>query len=181
MTHPAPRIHADELSFGAYFGSELEQHIAAFAAAAVRAHRVDPIITEVIRLRCAQVHDCRMCGSLRERNALDAGFDESMQKKIRAWKTSDFTPAIKTALALCDTMIFRPGAIDPGLREELKRHFSNEQIAEICVDVMKWSQQKALVALRIEPPASVEHLTELRFDADGNPAIGAQVRHRGGG
>lgn len=29
-----------------------------FAAAAVRNDAVDPIITELVRLRCASVHDC---------------------------------------------------------------------------------------------------------------------------
>ena len=172
MSTPEPRIRADELSFGAFFGSELEQHIAGFAAAAVRADRIDPVITEIVRLRCAGVHDCRLCGSFRVRDALDAGFDETMQKKIGAWENSDFAPAIKAALALCDAMILRPGAIDPGLRATLAEHFSAEQIAEICVDVMKWSQQKALVSLRIEPPASSEHLTELGFGADGHPVVG---------
>ncbi|MFN3258617.1 MAG: hypothetical protein ACE37B_23280 [Ilumatobacter sp.] len=30
-----------------------------FAAAAVRNDRVDPITTELVRLRCATAHDCR--------------------------------------------------------------------------------------------------------------------------
>ena len=172
MSELAPRISAEELSFGAFFGSELEQHIGAFAAAAVRADQIDPVLTELIRLRCAQVHDCRLCGSLRVRDALDAGFDEVMQKKIGAWESSDFSSEIKAALALCDAMILTPGNIHPSVREAARAHFSDAQIAEICVDVMKWSQQKALVSLRIEPPASAEQLTELKFDADGNPVFG---------
>lgn len=172
MSTPSPRIAADELSFGAFFGSELEQHIGAFAAAAVRARSIDPVTTEIIRLRCAQMHDCRLCGSLRVREALDSGFDEGMQRKIGAWESSDFSPKIKAALALCDAMIMHPGAIDPALRESVSEHFDAAQIAEICVDVMKWSQQKALVSLRIEPPASEDSLTELRFDEAGNPVFG---------
>ena len=175
MTDYTPRIGADELSFGAYFGSELEQQIAEFAAAAVRADALDPVITELVRLRCAQVHDCRLCGSLRDTSALAAGFDEAMQKKIGAWESSDFSAPIKAALALCDAMILHPGAIDAGLAAELRQHFSDAAIAEICVDVMKWSQQKALVALRVEPPASSEHLTQLSFDGDGNPVIGGAI------
>ena len=172
MTDLAPRIPTDELTPGVSAGGPLESAIADFAAAAVRAKGVDPLVTELVRLRCAQYHDCRLCGSFRVQEALDAGFDERMQKAIATHETSDFSPAIKAALRLCDSMIMRPGEIDADLRKELRAHFTDEQITELCVDVMKWSQQKALVALRIEPPASDQHLTQLIFDTDGHPVFG---------
>ncbi len=34
----------------------------------------------------------------------------------------------------------------------------------------------ALVALRIEPPVTDEHLTELIFDAEGHPVVGEPIR-----
>ncbi len=56
------------------------------------------------------------------------------------------------------------------LRAELCEYFTESQIAEICLDVAKWSQQKYLVALRVEtPPWS--GLGTLTFDEDGNPQI----------
>ena len=172
MSDKSPRIPTGELTPGISAGGPLENAIAEFAAAAVRARGIDPIITELVRLRCAQYHDCRLCGSFRVQEALDAGFDESMQKAIGSHETSDFSPKIKAALRLCDAMIMRPGDIEPGLRDELNEHFSDAEIMEICVDVMKWSQQKSLVALRIEPPASEEHLTQLIFGSDGHPVFG---------
>ena len=172
MTDKAPRIATNNLTPGVSAGGPLENAIAQFAAAAVRADGIDPILTELVRLRCAQYHDCRLCGSFRVQAALDAGFDESMQKAIASYETADFSPRIKAALRLCDAMIIRPAEIDPALRDELQSHFSNEQITELCVDVMKWSQQKALVALRIEPPASDRHLTQLIFDENGHPVFG---------
>ena len=175
MSEPTPRVTVDELSFGGYFASDLEQHIAEFAAAVVRADGVDPVITEIVRLRCAQIHDCRLCGSLRSRNALDAGFDEVMQKKIGAWASSDFDARTKAALALCDAMILTPGHIDPALRATLAEHFDERQVAELCIDIMKWGQQKALVALRVEPALSTDHLTEMLFDEDGHPVFGEAI------
>lgn len=172
MTLRTPRIPTDEMTPGVSAGGPLETAIAEFAAAAVRARGVDPVVTEIVRLRCAQYHDCRLCGSLRVQEAIDAGFDESMQRAIASYESSDLSPAIKAALRLCDAMIMRPGDIGPELRSELGEHFSETQIVEICVDVMKWSQQKALVALRIEAPASEAHLTELIFGPDGHPAFG---------
>ncbi|MEM7280710.1 MAG: carboxymuconolactone decarboxylase family protein [Pseudomonadota bacterium] len=176
MTDKRPRIPTEELIPGVSAGGAIENSIAQFAAAAVRAKDIDPIITELVRLRCAQYHDCRLCGSFRVQEALDAGFDEAMQKAVATHEKSDFSPAAKVALRLCDAMIMSPGDIDDGLRRDLRTHFSNEQVAELCVDVMKWSQQKSLVALRIEPPASTEYLTQLIFDKNGDPVFGEPLR-----
>lgn len=172
MTDKNPRLPADDLTPGVSANGPLDTAIADFAAAAMRARGLDPLVTELVRLRCAQYHDCRLCGSFRVKEALEAGFDESMHKAIAAHESSDFDPTIKAALRLTDAMIMHPGRIEPSLRAELEKHFTDAQIIEICVDVMKWSQQKALVALRIEPPASDQHLTELIFDDDGQPVVG---------
>ncbi len=37
---------------------DLGAGLAAFAAAAVRLHTVDPVTTEIVRMRCAHHHDC---------------------------------------------------------------------------------------------------------------------------
>jgi hypothetical protein len=174
-----PRVPTEEFTPGVSAGGPLETGIAEFAAAAVRARAVDPVITECVRLRCAQYHDCRICGSLRVQEALDSGFDETMYRAIADHENSDFRPAIKAALRLCDAMIMHPGRIEPELSLQLHEHFSDAEIVEICVDVMKWSQQKALVALRIEPPASEEHLTQLIFGADGHPVFGEPLPAQG--
>ena len=174
MSEPGPRLAAGELTQGVSAGGPLETAIGEFANAVVRAGSVDPLTTEIVRLRCAQIHDCRICSSLRTRDALDAGFDESMQRKIARYESSDFPPAVIAALRLCDAIIMRPAWATPELTRELKRHFSDGQIAEICLDVMKWSQQKALVALRLEKPPW-EVTTELSFDEQGAPVFGGPV------
>ena len=171
MTSKKPRLPMDKLTHGVALDGPLERAIADFAAAVVRAKSVDPIITELIRLRCAQIHDCRLCGSLRDQEALDEGFEEAMQRKISTYETSDFKPEIIAALRLCDTMIRSPSLTDPALKQELGRYFTATQIAEICLDVCKWSQQKALVALRTESPPW-ETITVLAFDEQGNPSFG---------
>ncbi len=93
-----PRVPVEEFTAGVSAGGPLETTIADYAAAAVRAHAVDPVITECVRLRCAQYHDCRICGSLRVQAALEAGFDETMYRAIANPEKSDLSPAIKAAL-----------------------------------------------------------------------------------
>lgn len=171
MTDVGPRIDFAQLTAGVSANGPLEQAIGRFAGAALRATAVDPVITEIVRLRCAQIHDCRLCGSLRIQDALDQGFDESMQRKIASYESSDFSPAVIAALRLCDAIILLPSSADSGLKSELARHFSQQQIAEICFDVVKWSQQKPLVALRLDNPSWSEP-TALTFTDAGEPVFG---------
>ena len=107
MTGNVPRIPTNQLTPEVSAGGPLEMAIAEFAAAAIRAKAIDPIITELVRLRCAQYHDCRLCGSFRVQEAIDAGFDEGMQRSIANYENSGFSPAAKAALRLCDAMIMQ--------------------------------------------------------------------------
>ena len=152
------------------WGGDFDDAIDSFAASVMRATSVDPVITELVRLRCAQYHDCRLCGSLRLNEAVEQGVDEATVAKIPHHEASDLSDAAKVALRLVDVMIIRPASASGELREELREHFTESQIAEICLDVAKWSQQKYLVALRVETPPW-NGLGTLTFDEDGNPQI----------
>jgi hypothetical protein len=176
MTH-APRIPLSNDGNGFLVGGSLDDAMSAFAAAAVRARAVDPLITELVRLRCAQVHDCRLCGTLRLGEALELGLDEAMAMKVARYETSDLSEAAKAALRLCDAIILAPASADRTLAAELREHFTDEQIAELCLDVMKWSHQKLLVALRLEMPPW-ETTTTLSFDDHGDPVIGGPAYPR---
>jgi hypothetical protein len=171
MTELEPRLSSDSLTPGVSGDGQFDEAIANFAASVVRAKTVDPITTEMVRLRCAQIHDCRLCSSVRNEEALDEGFDESLQRKIANYEQGDFEPAVKAALRLCDMMILTPSLAGPELKRELGQYYDAGQIAEIMLDVMKWSQQKALVALRLETPPWDGTLV-LSFDEDGRPHFG---------
>ena len=60
-----------------------------FVPAVARLRALDPVTTEVVRLRGAAQHNCRLCKSLRESNALDAGGSESLYADIERYETSD--------------------------------------------------------------------------------------------
>jgi alkylhydroperoxidase family enzyme len=143
-----------------------------FAAAAMRARTVDPVTTELVRLRCAWYHDCRVCGSLRLEEARVDGVDEEMAAKVALYEESDLPEAAKTALRLVDAVIIDPARADRRLVVALREHFTDEQIVELLFDVMKWSRQKELVALRLETPGW-EGTNVLGFDANGDALIGA--------
>ena len=155
-TRIAPPTHAGR------YGTELDQAMHAFEHAVVRIQGLDPLTTELVRLRCARIHDCRRCRSVRDDAALEAGFDEELGAKIDDYEGSDLAPRHKAALRLADAMILGI----PADRDDARAHFSEAEIAELLLDVVKWSVQKALVALRIEPAPS-DGLTRMAADADG--------------
>jgi hypothetical protein len=99
-----------------------------------------------------------------------------MAASIARYETGGFAPDAVAALRLTDAIILSPSRADDALAEELHRHFDDVQIAEICLDVMKWSYQKILVSLRLETPPWSETAI-LSFDASGDPVIGGPVRN----
>jgi hypothetical protein len=161
-----PRPAADDPS-----ATDLDRAASSFAATAMRATSVDPVTTELVRLRCAQYHDCRLCASLRLDDARDT-VDEAMTAKIARYETSDLPDSTKAALRLADTVIIHPNSVDPALYGQLREHFSDEQIAELLIDIMKWSYQKVHVSLRLETPPW-DGLNTLSFDESGHHVIGA--------
>ena len=58
-------------------------------------------------------------------------------------------------------MIGYPAGIGAELRAQLLEHYTPEQVVELLLDVISWSQQKILVALRIDPPVDPDRLTLL--------------------
>ena len=72
------------------------------------------------------------------------------------------------ALALADALMTLPGGITPELRAELRQHFTDEQLLEITVDVMKWNYQKVSVALGVDAEVRPGELTPLLFDEQGH-------------
>lgn len=177
MTQPGPRIAPPDPAPGEFlYGTAIDAAIDEFSADAVKATSLDPITTEVVRLRCARYHDCQLCQALRYGPALSEGFDEELGRKIDNYEASDLDPALKAALRLTDAVILNPaGAIDPQLREEIRAHYSDEQIGEILHDIVKWSFQKVLVSLKLDAPVA-DGVTELSFDSAGNPVFGDPVQ-----
>lgn len=155
-------------------GTELDHAMHDYARTAMRTRTLDPVIAELVRLRCAQVHDCRLCGSLRSFDALERGLPDEVFGAIGERRALELDAAAVAALDLCDAIVLSPRAVGERLRDELCRHFSLQQIAEICCAVMKWSHQKALVAVRLEKPRWDE-ISVLRFDDAGTHRIGEPV------
>ena len=79
-----------------------------YQAAVIRGSTLDPMTTELIRLRCARTHQCRICQTLRLADALAAGVDEEITAQIDFYERSDLPDRAKVALRVTDAFITRP-------------------------------------------------------------------------
>jgi alkylhydroperoxidase family enzyme len=139
-----------------------------FVPAVARLRALDPVTTEIVRLRGAAQHNCRLCKSLRESNALDAGGSENLYGQIGRYETADgLTDAHKAALRYADALIWSPAKIAPGVAGAVRKHFSQDQAVELTLDVMRNASNKIAVSLAADAPR-IEHGTErYTIDADG--------------
>jgi hypothetical protein len=71
-------------------------------------------------------------------------------------------------LQLADALMTQPSSLNDALVAELHRHFSDTQLAELTVDIMKWNYQKVSVALGVDDEVAPGKLTPLVFDERGN-------------
>ncbi len=128
--------------------------------------KLDPITTELVRLRCARTHDCRLCNSLRLASAYEEGAREPLLNQVDRYESSDLPEHQKVALRFTDAFITNPGGISRELRADLLHHFTREQVVELMLDIIGWSQQKVTVSLRIDDEADPERLTLLVLNDD---------------
>lgn len=138
-----------------------------FLPTVARLRALDPLTAEVVRLRGAAQHDCRLCKSLREMTALDAGGSETLYDDIARFETSTLlTDRQKAALRYVDALIWSPAHVDHSVADGVRAHFSDAEAVELTLDVMRNASNKVAVALGADAPR-VEHGTE-RYLIDGD-------------
>jgi alkylhydroperoxidase family enzyme len=139
-----------------------------FLPAVARMRALDPIMSELVRLRGAAQHNCRLCKSLRESSALDAGGSETLYDDIERFETSALLDAReKAALRYADALIWTPAHLVVDDAEEVRSGFSDSEAVELTFDIMRNASNKIAVSLGADAPR-VEHGTErYLLDADG--------------
>lgn len=131
---------------------------------------LDPVTTEVVRLRGAVAHNCRLCRSLREGAALDAGGTESMYDDIEHYDTSTLLDERhKAALRYVDALIWTPSRIDAGVAAGVRAHFTDVEATELTLDVMRNAANKIAVALAADAPRVAEGTERYLLGVDGQP------------
>jgi alkylhydroperoxidase family enzyme len=143
-----------------------------FVPAVARLRTLDPVTTEVVRLRGAAQHNCRLCKSRREGNALDAGGSESLYADIEHYESSEqLSERQKAALRYVDALIWSPSRIDAEVTAGVRTHFSEAAALELTFDVMRNACNKIMVSLGADAPQVSEGTELFMVEADGQTVI----------
>jgi alkylhydroperoxidase family enzyme len=135
---------------------------------------VDPVTTELVRLRAGVHHDCRTCLSMRLVVDGRVVVDEALFAHLDRYGDDPvFSPAQRAALRYADAHMTGPDQITPDLRADLRSHFTAAQLVELSLDVAAWNYQKTLVALDLDAPASREGVVGMLINDDGTVRIAA--------
>jgi hypothetical protein len=110
---------------------------------------LDPVTAELVRLRGARAHDCRLCQSRRSVSAIDqAGrsdlFDDGDPSGI-----SD-TQAL--ALQVVDAFVWRPIQWPSGLGKQVVDALGPGVAAELTLDIVRNAANKIAVAFDVDAP-----------------------------
>jgi len=139
-----------------------------FLPTVARQRELDALTAEVVRLRGAAQHNCRLCKSLRETTALDAGGSETLYGDIEKFEASvQLTERHKAALRYVDALIWSPGLIDDGVADGVRAHFSDAEAVELTLDVMRNASNKVAVALGGDAPRVEQGTEQYLLDVDG--------------
>lgn len=141
--------------------------IESFMATVARLDHLDATTTELVRLRGARQHSCRICTSRRSAAALEAGADEAMFDAIDDHATSDLPAPARAALGLTDAIIRTPQEVPAEVVAAVREHLTPEQAVEVVLDVIRNAANKIAVAVGADVPEVTDGTQLFVTDADG--------------
>lgn len=89
-------------------------------------------LLELVRLRIAFFNQCRTCMAVRYSDAIADGLTEELVCSLeRPYEATDLTEAEQAAIRYGELLATDHLAIDDGVYDDLRRHFSEEEIVEL--------------------------------------------------
>ena len=111
---------------------EVAQALGGLTAALRSSGTVSPRLLELVRLRIAFHNQCRSCMAVRYQSALDDGLTEgavcSLEQPAEA---DDLSDAERGALRFADLFATNHLAIDDTVYDELRAHFTEDELVEL--------------------------------------------------
>ncbi|GAA4815273.1 carboxymuconolactone decarboxylase family protein [Tomitella cavernea] len=147
-----------------------------YVGAVARLPLLEPVLTELVRLRGARQHECRMCKSLRSTPAMAAGADEDLFDAIDDYEDAGFTPRQRAALALTDAMIWRPAYLPGELPGTVREHFTPAEAVELVLDISRNAVNKVAVSQDRDQARIPGGLQSYEVHADGTIEYGEPIR-----
>ena len=128
-------------------GSELWPALLQYMRTVARMSALDAVTSELVRLRGAAAHACRICKSRLSVKAVEAYGSEAPFTSIVSSRPTDLSAPHAAALAFVDAVITQPTDLDAAKVADLRAHFSAVEIHEMLHDVVRNSSNKFAVAV----------------------------------
>ena len=88
--------------------------------------------------------------SVRGAVAQQQGADEELLAEVDHYEDSDLSPTRKAALRLADAYLTYPAGMTDEVKDEVRRHLTSAQVAELVLKLMGYSSDKIMVALGLD-------------------------------
>jgi AhpD family alkylhydroperoxidase len=113
---------------------EVAGALGALKSALVSTGTLSPRLVELVRLRIAFHNQCRSCMSVRYQSAIDDGLTEELVCSLeQPSQADDLTPAERSAVRYADLFATDHLAIDDAVYDDLRTHFSEDELVELGV------------------------------------------------
>ena len=109
--------------------------LGALTAALRSSGTLSPRLLELVRLRIAFFNQCRSCMAVRYQSAIDDGLDEDAVCSLeRPAEAENLSPAERSALRFAELFATDHLAVDDAVYDELRQHFSEDELVELGVN-----------------------------------------------
>jgi alkylhydroperoxidase family enzyme len=146
----------------------------AMMTAVVVLDTLDPLTSELIRLRGAQAHNCRVCRSRRMVSVV-AAHGASVLEQVEDYEHSTLSEPAKVALRFTDAILWDCGAIPGGVLDDVRAMFSPAAALEIVLDVVRNASNKIAVALGADQASVTDGVEYFDVSADGGYQYGLEA------
>jgi AhpD family alkylhydroperoxidase len=103
----------------------------------VRRSGLDVGLYELVKVRTSQLHGCSYCTDLHLCEARKLGERDERLDALGTWRDAvAFTPRERAALALADAIAAIPEADVRAVVEEARRHFAEDELAQLVVGIV---------------------------------------------
>ncbi|MEO8692977.1 MAG: carboxymuconolactone decarboxylase family protein [Acidimicrobiales bacterium] len=133
-----------------------------------RMKSLDPVTSELVRLRGAAAHDCRICKSRISVQAIEAQGSAEPFTSVVSSQPTELSDRHEVALAFVDAVITQPTELDPATVDKLRAHFSPVELHEMLHDVVRNSANKFAVAVGGDAAVVEEGFEYYDIDAAGD-------------
>jgi hypothetical protein len=128
---------------------------------------LDPLTSELVRLRGALAHNCRVCRSRRQVSVV-ARYGGPMLDAVEHFEVSELADTAKVALRFTDAILWRCDQIGAGLLDDVRASFTPAAALEIVLDVVRNASNKIAVALGADQASVTDGVEYFDISADGD-------------